>query len=131
MFLDTSGLMCLFDRRDRRHSSSLRHFENAQVRLVHNYVYAEFIALAIARKAPRLSALDFVDALNDDPGVETIWVSEALHSRGMTLLRERADKAWSLCDSISFVLMSERHIIEALTTDHNFEQAGYIRLLDQ
>lgn len=96
---------------------------------MHNYVYAEFIALAIARRVPRLTALDFVDALNEE--VETVWVDVELHARAMTLLRERADKAWSLCDSVSFLLMSERHIMEALTTDHNFEQAGYIRLLDQ
>ena len=129
MFLDTSGLMCLFDRRDRRHSSSIRHFENAEIRLVHNYIYAEFIALAIARRAPRSTALEFIDVLNEE--VETVWVDAELHTRAMTLLRERADKAWSLCDSVSFLLMRERHIIEALTTDHNFEQAGYIRLLDQ
>jgi predicted nucleic acid-binding protein len=48
----------------------------------------------------------------------------------MALLNQRNDKAWSLCDAVSFVMMKERGVAEALTTDHNFEQAGFIRLLD-
>ena len=54
MLLDTSGLMCLFDQRDVRHASAISHYESATRRLVHNYVFAEFVALAIARRAPLL-----------------------------------------------------------------------------
>jgi len=32
-------------------------------------------------------------------------------------------------DYASFVVMEQREIREALTTDHHFEQAGLIRLL--
>jgi predicted nucleic acid-binding protein len=43
---------------------------------------------------------------------------------------ERAqDKEWSLTDCISFLLMRERGIHEALTHDHHFEQAGFVALL--
>jgi predicted nucleic acid-binding protein len=49
----------------------------------------------------------------------------------MRLLAEREDKRWTLCDAVSFVMMSESKIAEALTTDHNFEQAGFARLLDR
>jgi predicted nucleic acid-binding protein len=34
-------------------------------------------------------------------------------------------------DAASFVVMSERGITEALTTDQHFEQAGFVRLLKQ
>jgi len=34
-----------------------------------------------------------------------------------------------LTDCISFVVMSEEHITEALTGDHHFEQAGFTALL--
>lgn len=40
-----------------------------------------------------------------------------------------ADKAWSLTDCISFTIMQENNIVEALTTDRHFEQAGYKALL--
>jgi len=38
-----------------------------------------------------------------------------------------AGKQWSLVDAAS--LMQERGLVEALTTDHNFEQAKFNRLL--
>ena len=48
---------------------------------------------------------------------------------GLELLKKRIDKSWSLCDAVSFVLLEERSRTEALTTDHHFEQAGFVRLL--
>jgi len=38
--------------------------------------------------------------------------------------RTRPDKDWSLTDCLSFVVMEQRHLTEALTTDSHFEQAG-------
>lgn len=131
MFLDTSGLMCLFDRGDRRHSSAITWFDSTTVRLTHNYVLAEFVALAIARRAPLSDALRFVESIGKSSEIEVVWVGMELHDQAMRLLFERKDKSWSLCDAISFVLMSERQIRESMTTDHNFEQAGFVRLLDQ
>lgn len=39
------------------------------------------------------------------------------------------DKDWSLTDCISFVVMEQHGISEALTADHHFEQAGFTVLL--
>ncbi len=41
----------------------------------------------------------------------------------------RPDKEWSLTDCISFVVMQDEQIIEALTADRHFEQAGFKVLL--
>ena len=41
----------------------------------------------------------------------------------------RPDKDWSLTDCISFVVMEEHGITDALTGDHHFEQAGFRALL--
>lgn len=45
------------------------------------------------------------------------------------LFKSRPDKEWSWVDCASFVVMKQRGILEALTTDHHFEQAGFVRLL--
>jgi len=49
--------------------------------------------------------------------------------KGVELYDARPDKQWSLTDCISFVVMSEEQITEALTGDHHFEQAGFKALL--
>ena len=41
----------------------------------------------------------------------------------------RPDKEWSLTDCISFEVMAELGLTEALTADHHFEQAGFRALL--
>ena len=48
---------------------------------------------------------------------------------GLSLHVARMDKSWSLTDCISFYLMRERGITQALTTDHHFTQAGFEALL--
>jgi len=61
--------------------------------------------------------------------VEVIHVDPQLDEQAWQLLAKRQDKDWSLVDCTSFVVMQQRGITEALTTDHHFEQAGFIRLL--
>ena len=56
-------------------------------------------------------------------------LDEALHRTAFALVQARQDKTYSLCDAVSFVLMRERGIREALTTDKHFEQEGFQRLL--
>jgi len=45
------------------------------------------------------------------------------------IFSRRVDKAWSLTDCTSFVVMQEEGLTDALTTDHHFEQAGFAVLL--
>jgi predicted nucleic acid-binding protein len=130
MLLDTSGLMCLFDRGDSRHSNATEIYETANHRLSHSYVLAEFVGLVIARRAPKPQALQFIDMIARGDEIEVVWVDRELHDRAMRLLIQRPDKTWSLCDAVSFVIMNEKRELEALTTDHHFEQAGFVRLLD-
>jgi predicted nucleic acid-binding protein len=93
--------------------------------LTHSYVLAEFVALAHARRLPRMAALTFMGDLVDNPDIDTVWVDEALHRAAMAFLLARHDKTYSLCDAVSFVLMRQRHLTEALTTDRHFEQEGF------
>lgn len=129
MLVDTSGLLCLFDRREARNEAAVTYYGAAVVRITHNYVLAEFTALAPRRGVPRNQALEVVSDLQDDPEIEVIWIDEQLHREALELLQNRLDKDWSLCDAISILLMLRRGIRDALTTDGDFEQAGLQRLL--
>jgi predicted nucleic acid-binding protein len=131
MLLDTSGLLCLHHKPEPFHDLARRLYKQARVRLTHNYVLAEFVALATIRRLPRMPALMYMNDLLENPDIETIWVDETLHREAMTLLLARQDKTYSLCDAVSFVLMRQRSITEGLTTDHHFEQEGFRRLLGE
>lgn len=129
MFLDMSGLLCFHHRAEPQHAVALQFFQSASRRLTHNYVVAEFVVLAQVRKVPRAPLLRFVAELHDNAAAEMVYVSEDLHRAALALLAQRPDKSWSLCDAVSFLLMRQEGIEEALTTDHHFEQAGFVRLL--
>ena len=129
MFLDTSGLYSFFNARDARHSDAVGLFRGAGRRVTHSYVLAELVALANARSLNRAATLSFVEEITDNPHVQTHWVDESRHRAAFALLKAQPDKAYSLCDAASFLLMRELGLSEALTTDHHFEQAGFTRLL--
>jgi hypothetical protein len=50
-------------------------------------------------------------------------------AKGVQLYAQRPDKEWSLTDCISFVVMTQEGIFDALTGDRHFEQAGFVALL--
>ena len=64
-----------------------------------------------------------------DPRCRVNEAAGARLNRAVNLFRKRSDKAWSLADCLSFVVMNELQLVDALTTDHHFTQAGYRALL--
>ena len=129
MFLDTSGLQCCLDRREHGHSEAVEFMQIAEWRLTHNLVLAELVALAGKRGLNRMHVLQFTRELQESVATDVVFVNEEIHEMALNLLYERLDKEWSLCDAVSFILMREWRIQDALTTDHHFEQAGFRRLL--
>lgn len=129
MFLDTSGLFCYHHRDEHQHADAVRFFDTANERLTHSYVLTEFVPLCQARGLDRVEALTFAADLLDNPYIEVIWVDEILHRASVSFLQARLDKTYSLCDAVSMLLMQQRGITTALTTDRHFEQAGFVRLL--
>lgn len=85
------------------------------------YLYAEPEVSILARH--------YHSHLIGNTSVEIVWVDDRIHRAGLLLLQARIDKTYSLCYAVSFLLMREHGITEALTTDRHFEQEGFIRLL--
>ena len=129
MFLDTSGLLCYLDRSDARHEQAMALFRSAPIRVTHSYVLSELIPLCGARRIPRDRAFALMHDLLDSPHVAVVWVERSIHLAAMALLEERPDKSYSLCDAVSFILMRQRRLTDALTTDQHFEREGFVRLL--
>lgn len=77
----------------------------------------------------RDAGIRLLQALETDPSVEIIPLSERLYSRALQLYVDRPDKGWGLVDCVSFVVMNERGLTDALTTDEHLFQAGFRILL--
>lgn len=129
MLLDTSGLYICLDAADAQHPEASSLLVTAPVRVTHNYVLTELVALCQARKMNRRNVILFVELLAADPLIRMVWVGRSEHEAALRLLRERPDKAYSLCDAVSFLVMRQYGLTDALTTDHHFEQEGFRRLL--
>ena len=134
LFVDTAGWGNLVDPSQQFHRLAAEIYRNARQHqttlLTSNYVIAELVALLTSPvQVPRARIISFVDSLKEANHVEIVHVDAELDERAWRLLKEREDKDWSLVDGASFVIMKERRMTDALTSDHHFEQAGFQCLL--
>lgn len=115
----------MLSRRDERHAEAVR-FSRRKKRSV---LTTEFVVVELAnffaRVADRTTFVEFVHYLRGHPNTTIISASSELVERGFDLFARRPDKEWSLTDCISFVVMNEHGVTEALTSDDDFEQAGF------
>ncbi len=114
MLIDTSGFFAIHSEADKFHSEANRLCAKSRQRLTTNYVLAEYVALTLVRGLAREKVVAFSEEILRDETVEIVWIQEELHAQAVELLKERADKTYSLCDAASFVLMRERVVTEAL-----------------
>ncbi len=95
-----------------------------------NYVLAELIALLTSpMRIARNEQVRIVETLRSSDWIDVVHIDAAQDRTAWRFLTTHTDKTWSLADCASFVVMKERSITTALTTDHHFEQAGFLRLL--
>jgi uncharacterized protein len=129
VFADTFFYLALLGESDQAHSKAVAASESRRDRVVTTEWVLTEVADALCDPPQRTSFSRLLALLRADPGTEVIPASGSLFGRGVDLYERRPDKSWSLTDCISFVVMTERGLIEALTGDHHFEQAGFRALL--
>jgi predicted nucleic acid-binding protein len=129
VFADASYYIALLSPRDQHHSDAVR----VSSALRQTIVVTEFVLIelanALADVESRERALGLWENLRRDSNTTIVPASSELVTRGVKLYGDRLDKEWSLIDCISFVVMEELGITDALTADHHFEQAGFRALL--
>jgi predicted nucleic acid-binding protein len=87
------------------------------------------IGNALSKSRYRAAAVQLLNAIENDPNIGVVPLTETLYTEAFNLYQNRADKEWGLVDCVSFIVMQGRDISEALTTDEHFRQAGFITLL--
>jgi predicted nucleic acid-binding protein len=134
MLVDTSGWGNLVDSSQPYHSLASSLYRDARLRedriITTSYILVELVALLTSPlRIPRPDIIAFIEGVKQSPFIDIVYVDQTIDEAAWRLLRNRQDKDWSLVDCVSFVIMQQRNLIEALATDHHFEQAGFIRLL--
>ena len=127
-FADTFYFLALLNVNDSAHSAALAHSSGPGRIVTTEWVLME-VGDAMAWRPKRQSFIDLHRLLRSEPDVEIIPASAEMFARGMEFFAARTDKDWSLTDCTSFIVMQERGISDALTGDHDFEQAGFRALL--
>ena len=129
VFADTFYFLALLNPNDQAHSRAVDLALGLYGELATTaWVLTE---LADAMSAPENRAI-FIATLQDlrqRPQVKIYPPDSVLFEGGIELYGKRPDKGWSLTDCISFVIMEHEGVLEALTGDRHFEQAGFVALL--
>jgi len=132
VFLDSAYAIALSAVTDQYHQKAeilAKQIETSGNMLITTRAVVLEIGNALARFRYRNAAIELLDSLEEDPNVEIVPLSEELYNGAMKLYRQRADKEWGMTDCISFVVMQDYELTEALTTDVHFKQAGFRALL--
>jgi uncharacterized protein len=129
VFADTFYYLAFLGERDAAHDRAIRFSEKYTGGIVTTGWVLTEVGDALAAPERRTQCAAFLRQLRGDRALVIVPPSEPLFQRRLDLYASRDDKDWSLTDCISFVVMEEHSITEALTGDHHFEQAGFVALL--
>lgn len=132
IFIDTSGFYATVVSDDDRHAAAAKFIAAARKRkrafVTTDYVLDETATLLKARRKTHLIAKLF-DRLDQSQAFRIEWTDSERFQDVRKLFVKHADQDWSFTDCLSFVVMSELRLREALTKDLHFQQAGYAALL--
>jgi predicted nucleic acid-binding protein len=129
VFADTSFYIALVRPDDENHLRSIEFDKNFNGQ----YLTSEFVLIELgnwlADPRNRPVFLDMVRILRMNPRTIIVQATSDWVAKGLTLYAQRLDKHWSLIDCISFEIMREHDLDDALSADHHFAQAGFRPLL--
>lgn len=134
VFADTSGWANYFIHSEPFYQTAtrlMRQWQHEGTRVVTtNYVLAELAALFISPlRVPRPQQIQVIETICAASWIELVHIDQTRHNRAWQVFKQYDDKMWSLVDCSSLAVMQERGITQGFTTDHHFEQAGFLRLL--
>ena len=133
VFVDTAAWIALINANDQLHQQAqtvMTKLRRQKARLVTTEFVLLEVADALSDPGVRSHTVEFIDGLRQVPLRQILSVKQDLLVEGWELYSQRPDKDWGLTDCTSFVVMNRKKIMQAFTSDHDFEQAGFINLMN-
>lgn len=128
-FADAFYYIAMLNTADRFHTAAMEASATLYRPVVTTVWALMEVADALSAPAVRGKTHRFLQSVRTHPKTTVIVDLEPWLTRGLDLYGRRPDKGWTLTDCISFEVMTERGITDALTADHHFTQAGFQALL--
>ncbi len=129
VFADAFYFVARLNRHDQHHERVLKFSRDFRARLLTSDWVLMEVADALAKSESRNRVREFILHLRQTPACEVVPASRTLLDDALDLYHQHNDKEWTLTDCVSFVIMRDRKVTDALTGDQHFEQAGFAALL--
>ena len=131
-FADTSFWIALSQRPDQHHrraSAWSRHLDQQDAFILTTEAVLWEWMNALAGAGTRRTTAEGYRRCHQDPQIEVVPFAADTIAAAVRFYEARGDKHWSLTDCLSFLVMEERQVPRALTTDRHFQQAGFEAVL--
>jgi predicted nucleic acid-binding protein len=127
-FIDTSFLYALEDASDLHHEEAWEAWQkllkNPQSLILTSYIFDEIVTL-LQSKLGHAKASEVGNRLFHSSFVEMVQVTPEIFEKAWVYFSKHKDKGYSFTDCVSFTVMEELKIKNALTFDRHFSQAGF------
>ncbi len=132
VLVDTAAWIALVNTRDELHNRAEQTMADLRRRNV-ALITTEFVLLevsnALCTSAWREKGVKLIDGLRSLANLQIVAADTTLLAEGWQVYRSRLDKEWSLTDCTSIIVLQRERIDQVFTSDHHFEQAGFLKLL--
>ena len=130
LFLDTAFIQALLNPRDNYHQQAKQLFP--RVRSASEVWSTEAVLVEVGNALSavnRRGATEFIQRCYRTSNIQVVSVDTALLMTALDLYQSRPDKDWGLTDCISFMVMQQQGLADAVTSDRHFRQAGFRTLM--
>ncbi len=130
LFLDTVFIQALLNKRDQYHPQAkefLPRVRDAAAVWVTETVLVE-VGNALGA-VNRLGTVQFIQQCYSTANLRVVAVDTPLLTRALQLYSQRPDKTWGLTDCISFVVMWEQGLTDAVSADVHLCPSGISRIV--
>ena len=129
VFVDTSAVYALLVASDNNHAPAAEAFrrlilDQSQLVASSDVLVESSALLGLRVGLPAVATFRTELA----PVLEVIWIDAELHERGLDLLLARGNRALSLVDAVSFLVMRQQRIEDVFAYDQHFADEGFVVL---
>jgi predicted nucleic acid-binding protein len=129
LFVDTGPLIARYLKQDGKHTESIKQWDALSKKqgvqlLTTGYVLSETATL-LARRAGNQFAAERIRNITASSWIEVRYAGARETTAALNILSKFADQDLSFTDAVSFAVMRQEGLRDAISFDSHFERAGF------